>query len=198
MSPNNGLNLLESSIGIANNSTYINNNNITYLVEKDSTVKIPSVGRIKLGGYTINEAESLLEAKFSENYQNPFVRLKITNRKVIVFSELGTRAMIVPLDENDLTLVDVIAKMGGISENSKAYRIKVIRGDHMNPMVYNFNLRSLSNYKNSNMLLEANDIIYVSSRPRYISRMISEVQPYLMLVSTSVLIYSVFTTNYSK
>ena len=91
-----------------------------------------------------------------------------------------------------MTLVDAIAQIGGIPQNSKACTIRVIRGDRKNPKVFNFSIRTLSDFKNNNLLLEANDIVYVDSRPRYISKSISELQPYFMLISTSVLLLSVY------
>jgi len=198
MSTNNGLMLLESTTGLegAGNSQLMqmqqNGNQITYLVEQDSMVKIPTVGRIKLGGMTIKDAETLLEEKFALNYQKPFVKLKVTNRKVTLFFEEGTEGKIVKLPEENMTLIDAIAEAGGLSKNSKSYNIKILRGDPSNPLVINLNIRNVEDFRNSNMLLEANDIIYVESRTRYVYKVISELQPYLVLISTTVLVITYF------
>jgi len=198
MSTNEGLTLLESSI-VEENKTIRQNSGggIDYLVDFDSTIKVPSMGRIKLAGYTIREAESFLENKFSENYQKPFVNLKITNRKLYMFFEQATSVKTITLSEQNMTLVDAIAEVGGIPQNSKSYTIKVIRGDRLNPKVFNFSIRTLSEFKSNNLLLEANDIVYVDSRPRYIFKSINEIQPYLMLFSTTILLFS-FYNQYMK
>lgn len=198
MSTNGGLVLLESTLGLEGNNHQINQqqSSITYLIEQDSMVKLPTVGRVKLGGVTLREAEELLETKFSENYQKPFVKLKITNRKVIMFFEEGTQGKIISLPEENMTLIDAIATAGGVTKNSKSYNIKILRGDPANPTVINFNIRNIKEFKNANLLLEANDIIYVETRPRYVFKIISELQPYLVLISTTVLVYSFFNQVY--
>src|SRR5690554_6478600 len=43
-------------------------NGIIYLVEYDGYVKFPIIGRIKLEGLTLREAEFLLEEKFNDIY----------------------------------------------------------------------------------------------------------------------------------
>jgi polysaccharide biosynthesis/export protein len=207
MITNEGLSLLEGGMtggqgGAMNSASVANSTNNTnsyygYLVEFDSLVKIPSLGRIKLGGYTIREAEAFLENKFAENYQKPYVKLRILNRKVTMFLEQATKATIIPLTEVNMTLVDAIAHVGGVPENSKSYIIKVIRGDRLNPKVFNFSVRTLSDFKNNNLLLEANDIVYIASRPRYVFKSINEIQPYLMLCSTTILLFS-FYNQYMK
>ncbi|MFW6351648.1 MAG: polysaccharide biosynthesis/export family protein, partial [Bacteroidota bacterium] len=58
---------------------------ITYMIEHDGKVKIPVLGRVALGGMTLREAEAFLEEEFSEFYNRPFVHLKVTNNRVIVF-----------------------------------------------------------------------------------------------------------------
>lgn len=197
MTTNNGHILLEQtfSTGTSGNINNTSRREITYLVEKDSLVKIPTVGRVKLGGKTIREAESFLEEMFSEDYQNPFVKIEITNRKAILFLEESTQGHIIQLPEENMTLIEAIAASGGLSANSKSYQIKLIRNSSGNPMVYKYNFRNIENFKQADLTLAANDIIYVESKPRYVSKLLSEIQPYLVLLTSGVLVYSIFATK---
>ena len=166
----------------------------SYLVDFDSTIKMPTMGRIKVGGFTLREAEAYFEKRFSDNYQKPFVAVKILNRKIYLFFTQATRAITLPLTEEKMTIVDAIAKIGGVPAYSKAYNIKIIRGDRLNPKVFNFNLRTLSDYKNNNLLLEADDIVYVDSRPQYVNKTMTELQPWLLLITTSMLFFQFYRT----
>ena len=165
-----------------------------YLVDFDSTIKMPTMGRIKVGGFTLREAEAYFEKKFADNYQKPFVSVKITNRKIYMFFTQATHAITLPLTEEKMTIVDAIAKIGGIPAYSKAYNIKIIRGDRLNPKVFNFNLRTLTDYKNNNLLLEADDIVYVDSRPQYVKKTMDEMQPWLLLITTSMVFFTFYKT----
>jgi polysaccharide biosynthesis/export protein len=169
-----------------------------YLIEADSLVKIPTLGRIKIGGMTIREAEDYLEALFSENYQNPFVRLRITNRKVTIFFEQGKQGSIINLPDEDMSLIEAIAISGGLSKNSKSYRIKLLRGDiNNNADVYYYDILNAKDLSKHNFILHANDIIYVEARPRYVTKALEEIQPYLAIFSTALLLY-ITVTNIAK
>lgn len=170
-----------------------NQQGFEFPVEFDGLVKLPIVGRVKIVGMTVRQAEDFLEELYSQYFVNPFVLLKVTNRKVMVFMDSGTKASIIELPSENLTLIEAIAQSGGLTEISKAYKIKLIRGDlTKNPEIYYWNISTLSDLKDSNIILEANDIIYVDSKPRYISRIMNELSPYLTLATTLITVYGVF------
>ena len=184
--------VIGSGSNIGNNSLGNNNPISVYYIESDSTVKLPSVGRVKLGGMTLRQAETFMEELLSDDYQKPFVKMRITNRKVTLFYEQATHAQVIPITEEDLTIVDVLAKIGGVPVNSKAYNIKIVRGDRINPKVFNFSVRTISDFKRNNILLESNDIIYIASRPRYVNKTVNEMQPYFLLISTTILLVTFY------
>ncbi|MDR0940968.1 MAG: polysaccharide biosynthesis/export family protein [Bacteroidales bacterium] len=194
MSTNNGTNLLEFYSNPQNIATGNSTNNeaITYMIRADSTVKIPTIGLIKLGGISKDSAEVILEQKLSTYYQEPFVKITIVNRSIIMFFEGGTKGTRIPVPEDGITLLEAIAQAGGLTENSKSYKIKLIRGDNTNPSVYNYNVRKLEEFKKANFILQANDIVYVDARPRYARKILAEIQPIVVLFSSAVLVYSVF------
>ncbi len=177
-------------IDIKGSSTQQNKNILTYKVEYDGKVKLPTLDRIKLSGLTIRQAESLLEKEYKKYFIDPFVVVKVTNRRVIVFSAGSTKGQVVPMDNDNFTLIEALAKAGGISDFSKAYKIKLLRGDLNNPEVYLFKLRNVSDMKNANFLLNSNDIIYVEQRPRYGSKLLVELAPYLTLFTTMLTLYA--------
>ncbi len=189
MATNEGHNLLEQSF-LQQGNVARQPENQDYLIESDSLVKIPTLGRIKLGGMTIREAEDYLEGLFSENYQNPFVKIKITNRKVTLFFEEGKTGKVIPLPEEEMSLIEAIAIAGGLSKNSKSYEIKLLRGNlSNNAQIYRYNIHTAKDLNKYNFMLEANDIIYVEARPRYFTKFLEEIQPYMILISTSLMLY---------
>ena len=166
------------------------NNNITgYLVESDSTVKLPILGRVNLVGMTVPDAEAMLEARYQQYYQEPFVKLSITNRRVVLFKAGSTSGTILSINNEKFTLIEALAQAGGLSDASKAYRIKILRGDIKNPKVYLYNISTLEDIRSSNLVLQSNDIIFVETRPKYIRRVLSEITPYVSLINTVLLVY---------
>lgn len=202
MSTNSGHSLLESGMfyeGKANVGNMAQNRlHVDYLIESDSLVKLPTLGRVKLGGLTVKQAEEQLENMLSEHYQNPFVKLNVVNRKVLLFFEEGTKAQVVNLPDENITLIEVLADAGGLSPNSKSYRIKLLRGDSQNPKVFRYNLSTLKDYRKADLVLQANDIIYVESRPRYISKALRDLQPFFTMTTTLILLYTTITNFVEK
>lgn len=170
-----------------------NRQEIEYLIEYDGFVKVPTLGRVKVDGLTIREAEAFLEKEYAAFFQKPFVLIRVNNRKVYVFKSGGEAGSVIIIPENRLTLIEALAMSGGIPDGDKAYRIKLIRGDvSNNPKVYKYDVSSFTDIQGANLLLQANDIIYIDSRPRYVRRALAELTPYLALLSTILLIQNLF------
>lgn len=196
MSTNNGYLLLETEGNEGQRVARQRNDDlITYMIRQDSIVKIPTVGEIKLGGMQKDSAERLLEQELAKYYQAPFVKITVTNRNVILFYDEGTVGKKISIPEGGLSLLEAIADAGGLTESSKSYKIKLIRGNNKNPNVYNFNIRNLEGFKNANFMLEANDIIYVDSRPRYAAKFIKQIEPYLTMITCATTVYAIFNTQ---
>jgi len=184
---NDGFQLIDiETSGATSNQSSISN--ISYLVESDGMVKVPTLGRVMVSGMTIKEAEQFLEGKYTQYYQKPFVYINVTNRRVIVFSAGSTSGKVLTVENEKFTLLEALAQAGGIDDFGKAYRIKVLRGDLNDPKVFLFNISSIEEMKKSNMVLQANDVIYVEKRARYVNRTLNELAPYISLVNTVLLI----------
>jgi polysaccharide export outer membrane protein len=160
-----------------------------YLVEFDGTVKLPVLGRVSLLGLTIREAENLLEEKYATQYNKPYILLRVTNRRVTVFPGNDGNARVINLENENTTLLEALALAGGMSGNGKAYKVKLIRGDSKNPKVFHIDLSTLDGFKNSNPVLQANDIIYVEARPLYAQRVLGQITPYISLITTLVVFF---------
>ena len=57
----------------------------TYLVDKEGFAKLPVLGMMYVKGYTQNELETQLAQRYANLFVNPFVILKVSNRRVFVF-----------------------------------------------------------------------------------------------------------------
>lgn len=154
-----------------------------YPVEFDGTVKFPVIGRYKIAGLTKRQAEDSLERKYSVLYKNPYVQVSVTNRRVIIFpGGLGT-AKVVPLLYQNMTLFEALAIAGGIDQEGKAYRIKLIRGNLKKPYVFLIDASRMENIQNMDVVLQADDIIYVEPIERPLRNFGRDVAPWLSLVT---------------
>ncbi|MCB0431099.1 MAG: polysaccharide biosynthesis/export family protein [Flavobacteriales bacterium] len=191
---NDGFKLIDiTSGGDLNRRQFDNMGNRPYLVEYDGTVKLPILGRTQLSGYTLREAEKLLEDKYAVYYNSPFVVLKITNRRVTIFPGNGSNARVILLENENTTLMEALALAGGISTRGKAHKIKLIRGNPSDPQVFLVDLSKIDGTKDGGIVLQANDIIYVDPTLKISQSILAELTPIIGLITSTLLIYSIFT-----
>lgn len=170
-----------------------------YTVEFDGTVKLPVLGRFKIAGLTQRAAEDSLEARYSAIYKNPFVQLSVTNRRVIVFPGGMGAAKVVPLQNQNITLFEALALAGGIDPDGKAYRIKLIRGSLKKPYVFLIDASKLQSIQSADMVLQADDIIYVEPVERPMRTFLRDVAPWMSLVTgTLSIVITVYTLTRLK
>jgi polysaccharide biosynthesis/export protein len=176
------------SIGLNTNSV---NNATKFQVDVEGQVKLPIIGKVKIADLTIREAEKLLEDKYTVYYNKPFVMLSVLNRRVMVFPGTGGAGTVVTLENENTTLIEALAMAGGITESGKANTIKLIRGDTRNPQVHLIDLSTVEGMKQSNMLLQANDIIYVEPVRRVSRGILAEITPVVGIITSLLLLYEI-------
>jgi polysaccharide export outer membrane protein len=140
---------------------------------------------------TVREAERLLEDKYAVYYNKPFVMLNVVNRRVMVFPGTGGAGKVVLLENENTTLIEALALAGGITESGQANIIKLIRGDSRNPQVHLIDLSTVEGMKQSNLLLQANDIIYVEPVKRVSRGILAEITPLVGIVTSLLLLYEI-------
>jgi len=154
-----------------------------FLVNVNGLAKFPMIGEQKVEGLTIREAEGLLQKEYSKFYTDPFVRLQYTNKRIVVLGAPGGK--VVPLVNENVSLVEILALAEGIDNNAKAHNIRVMRGDQ----VFVADFSTISGYQKTNMIMQHGDIVYVEPIRRPVSEAARDYGPLLSLgVSITTLI----------
>jgi polysaccharide biosynthesis/export protein len=194
---NEGFKLVDLTSLNSANMGYRFENDISYLVETDGFCKLPILGKVKLAGLTIKETEMLLEEKYSSFYIKPFIIIKILNKRVIIFPGSAGDAKVIPLENKNTTLIEVIALAGGIADEGKAKQVKLIRENNEKFDVYLIDLSKIQGIKQANMVVQANDIIYIEPRKKISSKIVQELAPVISILTSLfvVITYSRAITN---
>ena len=167
-----------------NQAIQLQQRNFTYLVQIDGNVKLPIIDLIRLEGMTIQEAENILERRYNEYYKDAFVKLSYKSKRVIVLGASG--GQVIPLENENMSLVEVLALAGGIDQTGQAHNIRLIRGDLSNPTVYLIDLGTIGGMKASILNVEPGDIIYIEPRRRAFFEALRDITPILSLVTSLV------------
>lgn len=155
---------------------------VTYLVQQDGQVKFPIIDLIKLEGLTINQAETLVQEAYNNYYKDSFVKIQFQNKRVIVLGGLG--GQVIPLENENTSLIEVIAIAGGVNLGDKVQNIKVIRGDLTNPQVFAIDLTTIEGMKGSVISIQPGDIIYIEPWRRAWVESLKDIAPVLSLITS--------------
>jgi polysaccharide biosynthesis/export protein len=165
---------------------------LSYRVRQDGTVNLPGLGVVTLSGKTLSEAEAMLTNEYKSFINNPFVVLKVVNKRVFVHrGAKNSGAAVVDLENPNATLIEAITKSGGIIDG-RSCKIYLIRGKHENIKMYELDLSAADNSHLGNIVLQSDDIIYISPQLMISRRLLEEVTPILTLATTALLVLNLF------
>ncbi|MGB1031712.1 MAG: polysaccharide biosynthesis/export family protein [Flavobacteriales bacterium] len=166
--------------------------NFTYTVQPDGLIELPEVGLVNLAGMTIQEAQHELEAKYAQFYKRPFAILEIVNNRAIVFTGSGGQASVIQLTNQNITVIEALALAGGITTRGNASQVKLIRRFDDRPYeVYLMDLSTIEGIRFANMVVQANDVIYVEPVPEVAAEVLKDISPFVSIVSGLALIYAI-------
>jgi len=140
----------------------------TYLVDSYGNIDFPVLGRVSVVDKTVSEVRSDITNKIiSSGYiKNPSVNVSMENFHVTV---IGRKNSIVRAEGNSLNILELVAKTGGIGENTKINDVMVIRTEGGLRHAYSVNLQSTSLYDSPVYYLKQNDVVYFKPRGFHMS-----------------------------
>ncbi len=202
---NNGSRLLDLSAGISNvevSGTYGGTGGVTgsimdeLKVDSEGGVRLPLVGYVGVGGLTIDQAEKLIEDRYSKYYVDPFVVVKVVNRRVVIFSGNGGAAEVVTLINEKTTLIEALAMSGGIDNKGKSKSVRLVRKAGSDYKIYHVDLSKPEGISSGQMIVEANDIIYIDSVKGITRNISADVSTVVGLIVSVLFIFDLVNKNF--
>jgi polysaccharide export outer membrane protein len=170
-----------------NNSRNIESEAPTYLVGQNGMIKFPLISELKVEGLTLSEAEKQLEAAYGKYYQQPFVKLNFKNKRVVVLG-VEPGGVVVPLENENMRLTEVLALAKAIDKDAKVATIRVMRGDQ----VMLADLSTVEGYRKNNYIIQPNDIIYVEPVRRPVAEAFRDYGPIFSVILSLTALIVVF------
>jgi polysaccharide export outer membrane protein len=192
LATNKGTEIIESMSGIDTKGNG-SKSSYEYIVRKSGKVEFPILGEVKVDGLTIPQCEDTLQKLFAFEYQEPFIQVQITNQRVIVFPGNGSDAKVIPLTNTNTTLMEAIASAGGITERGKSNTVKLMRKENGERKIYTIDLSTIEGLKYVDMIVQANDYIYIEPNAELAKEVVKEVAPIVSIFSSALIIFTVFT-----
>lgn len=135
-------------------------------VNANGNISLPLVGEVKVGGMSLLEAQSAIEAKLGKYLVRPQVSLFIEeygNKTIFVMGEVTKPGSYPIPTESRMTVLEAISTAGGFTPIAAQDRARVLRNVNGASVTYQINTKEITQQgqKDKDMVLEPNDIVYV-------------------------------------
>jgi len=157
---------------------------IRYLVKPDGRVELPEVGDLMLTGLTLQEAETMVEKAYASLYHAPYALIRVTNNRVFVFPGQAGAATVVPLENLNTTVLEVLARAGGIAPRGNASQVKLIRKIGDRNHVFHMDLSTIEGMQAASTTVQAYDVIYVEPVPELANEVLRDLSPIVSIISS--------------
>ncbi|MBK6265800.1 polysaccharide biosynthesis/export family protein [Marivirga sp. S37H4] len=152
-------------------------------------INLPLIGLLNVEGYSIKSLQEHLTPLYGETYIDPYIRIEVLNRRVVVLGAMG--GQVIPLENEKMNLLEVLALSGGLTKDSKGNNIRLIRGPLDNPSVQVINLSTIEGMQQAGLDVLPNDIIYVEPLRRVLTESIREIAPVIGIVTNVITLFIV-------
>ena len=136
----------------------------TYLVGNDGNIDFPVLGRIKVGGLTKSECETMIYDKikpYLNAAENPVVTVRMSSYSISVLGEVN-RPGSYQVSREKINVLEALAQAGDLTIYGVRENVKLIREDaNGKKQIYRINLNDANLLTSPYYYLQQNDIVYV-------------------------------------
>jgi polysaccharide export outer membrane protein len=139
-------------------SLYVNG----FSVDKVGDVQLPTIGKVKVLGLTVDQAQDLVQSKINDYFANATVILKLVSFRVSVLGEVQRPGSYI-IYNNQLTLLEALALAGGPNELADKRHITLMRQSEQGTQALYMDLASSEVLSSDYYYMLPNDVVYVPS-----------------------------------
>ncbi len=162
-----------------------------FSVDKNGHVQLPTVGKIKVQGLTVGEAQEFVQRKINEYFTNATVILKLVSFRVSVLGDVA-RPGAYFVYNNQISILEALAMAGGPNEFADKSHVTIMRQSDRGVQAIYQDLSGTEVLSSEYYYLLPNDIIYVPTLKARAGRLNLDIFLILLTtLSTGALVYTV-------
>lgn len=135
-----------------------------YIVAETGDIQMPFVGKVKVVGLNLEEAEQEVRSKLLSYLKNPYVSVRILNYKFTVQGEVASPGTFTTTDPN-LTLPQALGEAGDLTILGQREDVMIVRTVGNERVVKRIDLTKSDWMNTPYYFVKQNDLIYVAQNP---------------------------------
>ena len=154
------------------------------LVNSKGFLRLPLINKIHVAGLSQTKAEEKISARYKTYLKNPDIQIEVINKRAYIIGEVNQPGEI-PLLNERLTLLQILAKAGGMTKFANRHSILILKNGQMSKVHTQIvNLTDVNAIYTANLMIEPNDIVYVMPNGmKAFNTKVNEISPIFQLIS---------------
>ncbi len=134
-----------------------------YSIDREGFVELPAIGRIRLVGFTLEQAQDSVQALVAQFLNSATATVKLGNFKVSVVGEVNVPGYYFIYNEQ-LNLLELLAQAGDLTDFGNRKHVSLIRQTEVGSEVISLNLTDPAFLSSPYYIIQPNDIVYVPAQ----------------------------------
>lgn len=162
------------------------------LVDGEGVLSLPLLEDVNISGLTQKEASLKIALGYDKYLNYSKVRIEVLNKRVYVIGEVS-RPGEFSLDNEQITLLQALAKAGDFTDTANRQQILVIRSQHNSAKTFMIDLTDINSITHAGLMIQPNDIVYVlPTNMKAINTNIESISPLFRIIATVLSTYISF------
>lgn len=168
---------------------------IGYDINSEGEILLPVLGRLKVGGITLENARQTIQEASDKHYNNATVECKLLSFKFTVIGEVRAPGTYVNYN-NYLTAIEAVGRAGGIDDYGRRDKLLVIRPVPGGTKTFTLNLQDKAILSNEAYFLLPNDVVIVQPQEKKIFNLNFPTIASVLSLTTSLVTTTLLLINY--
>lgn len=139
---------------------------VSYDVNQDGAIILPALGNVKVSGLTKEQARDKIQKLYGEAlFKDPIIELTINSLKVTMLGAFNSQGNFL-LENQKIDLMDMVGRVGGVSDDANVKKIRIIRGNREYPELILADLSNINTLSSPKLILQDGDII-IAERSKF-------------------------------
>jgi len=155
-----------------------------FLVNSKGYLRLPLIKKVRIAGLSQTQAEDKISHLYRAYLKHPDIQVEVINKRAYVIGEVNTPGE-VPLPNERLTLLQILAKAGDMTDSANKSSILIIKNGQMSKVHTKvINLTDANAIATASLMIEPNDIVYVMPNGmKAFNTKVNEITPVFQLIS---------------